>query len=38
MLPCTTIIRFIEAGCEDLAAELSRAQLMTLMMAATALV
>jgi len=38
MLPCTTIIRFIEEGFEDLAAELSRAQLMTLMMAATALV
>ena len=38
MLPCTTIISFIEAGFEDLAAEVSRAQLMTLMMAATALV
>jgi hypothetical protein len=38
MLPCTKIISFIEAGFEDLAEELSRAQLMTLMMAATALV
>ena len=38
MLPCTTLIRFIEAGFEDLASELSCAQLMTLMMAATALV
>lgn len=38
MLPCTTMISFIEAGFEELAAELSRAQLLTLMMAATALV
>jgi len=38
MLPCTKIRGFIEAGFEDLASELSCAQLMTLMMAATALV
>jgi SRSO17 transposase len=38
MLPCTKIVGFIEEGFKDLAEELSRAQLMTLMMAATALV
>jgi SRSO17 transposase len=38
MLPCTKMISFIEEGFEDLAEELSRAQLLTLMMAATALV
>ena len=38
MLPCTKISSFSEEGFTDLAAEVSRAQLMTLMMAATALV
>ena len=38
MLPCTKVIGFIEEGFKDLAKELSRARLMTLMMAATCLV
>ncbi len=38
MLPCTKIIGFIEEGFKDLGEKLSRAQLMTLMMAATCLV
>lgn len=38
MLPCTKIIGFIEEGFKELARELSRAQLRTMLMAATALV
>jgi hypothetical protein len=38
MLPCTKIIDLIEEGFKELSSELSRAQLKTMLMAATALV